>query len=244
MSGHSKWSTIKRQKGANDQARGQVFTKLGNAITIAVREGGGPDPESNFRLRLAIEKARSANMPKDNIDRAVNRATGKATDGRELVEVLYEGFAPGGVAVLAEGVTDNKQRTSAEVKNAFSVHGGTLGSSGSVAYQFTKMGEIVVSRQGSFDDLFATIVDAGAEDAEEESDRFIVYTKPQDLHRVTITLKQKGFSILESSLIHKPQLLVPVPGESQDKLVTLLTGLEELGDIHKVYTNADFRSSL
>lgn len=242
MSGHSKWSTIKRQKQSADFARGQIFTKLANAITFAVRDGGGvADPENNFKLRLAIEKARQNNMPKHNIERAILRASGKLGGGAELTEVLYEGFAPAGVAILAEGVTDNRERTSAAVKNAFVKNGGSLGGTGSVAYLFTKMGAIHVAKDGkTYDQMLETVLEADAVDLEDDDDRFIIYTEPADLHKVKAFLEHK-MTIIESELTYKPKTLVSImEKELAQKVVVLLWTLEGLDDIHKVYSNARF----
>lgn len=239
MSGHSKWSTIKREKAATDQARGHVFTKLGAAITIAVREGGGADPESNFRLRLAVDKARAANMPKDNIERAIERATGKSQEAG-LDEVLYEIFAPGGVAVLAQGVTDNKQRTAAEIKNLLHVHGGSLGSAGSVGYLFQKVGEVQVAKTIDFDTLLNMVLEAQGEDLEDSGDYFLVYTKPTDLHKVSTYLQDKTIKIHESNLVYKPTTFVTVEASLRNKIVELLHSLEAQSDIHKVFTNGEF----
>jgi YebC/PmpR family DNA-binding regulatory protein len=177
MSGHSKWSSIKRQKGINDQKRGKTFTKLSMAITIAVKQGGGiADPDSNFRLRLSIDAARAANMPKDNIERAIHRATSK--EAGELHEVTYEGFAPGGVSVMVEAFTDNPMRTTSEVKSIFHKAGASFGQPGSVSYQFKHVGEIIVTKNGtnSFDDIFAIAVESGAEDLEDAGDEVFIYT--------------------------------------------------------------------
>lgn len=239
MSGHSKWSTIKRQKAATDQARGQIFTKLGAAITIACREGGSPDPESNFKLRLAIEKARSANMPKENIQRAIDKALGHS-GGAVLEEVLYEGFAPGGVAVLVEAVTDNKQRTVAAVKNIFSTHGGSLGSSGSVAYLFQKVGAIHVTKDKTYDELLELVLETGGEDIEDQDDLYTIFTKPSDLHKVKSFLEGK-VKIVDSELTFKPLSLVKVNDSSfSGRIISLLTALDELPDVQKVHANSNF----
>src|SRR3989344_7207719 len=181
MSGHSKWSTIKRQKGVTDAKRGQAFTKISNAITIAVKQGGGVvDPNSNFKLRLAIDKARDANMPKDNIDRAIKRAEGKGEGAVE--EILYEGFGLGGVAFLIETVTDNRQRTFSEVRNIISKNGGNLGEPGSVSYLFDKVGEIVIQKNGmSFDEIFSIGLEFGVEDIEDDEQVCFFYIAPNQL---------------------------------------------------------------
>ncbi len=245
MSGHSKWATIKRQKGANDIKRGQMFTKLSNAITLAVRQGGGiGDPESNFKLRLAIESARNANMPKENIERAIQRAAGKQAENME--EALYEGFGPGGFSVIVEAVTDNKQRTVAEVKNTFDKNGGTMGVPGSVMYQFVQKGLITVDKNGkSMDDIFFAAADNGAEDVEEVMDSVLVYTKPEDLSKVRSALLSAGFSVKEAELTWKPVTTTPIADkESTDRAFSFLEKLEDLGDVQKVYANFDIPDTL
>lgn len=239
MSGHSKWSTIKRDKQANDQARGKVFTKLARSITMAVREGGGvSDPQSNFKLRLAIDLARAANVPKDNIERAIAKASGGG-ESTTLEEVIYEGFGPGGVGILAEGITDNKNRTIAQVKNVFTREGGSLGASGSVMYLFQKVGEIHILKSPDFSDdqFLEQVVVAGGSDFETIEDRWIVYTLPADLQRIKDALAVP-FRVLESTLSFRPTTSVPIPTPQQAALATVVTALEDLDDIHKVYTNA------
>lgn len=241
MSGHSKWTQIKRQKGVADKRRGQTFTKLSNAITIAVREGGGiTDPEQNFRLRLAIEKARLVNMPKENIERALHRAAGKQA-GERLMEVTYEGFGPFGVAVMVDAATDNKQRTSAEIKNVFEKNGGTMGSLGTVSYQFQKIGLITVKKEETLvDDIFLTAADAGAADVEETGDVAFVYTSPEQLSLVKNALLAKGMAIEGFELIRKPLAAVTITEKEQVvKIIHFLEKLEELDDVQKVYANAD-----
>jgi YebC/PmpR family DNA-binding regulatory protein len=238
MSGHSKWTQIKRQKGVNDQKRGKTFTKLANAITIAVKQGGGiGDPASNFRLRLAIDAARASNMPKENIERAIKRASGK--DAGEITEVTYEGFAPGGVSVIVEAATDNAMRTTSEVKSIFNKAGASFGQPGSVAYQFKHVGRIIAQKIGkSFDDIFAVAADLGAEDIEEVGDEVFVYTPLQDLAKIKDALVAAGIEVTEAELIREPIMTVEV-GE-QDKTLRIenfINSLEELDDVQKVYTN-------
>jgi YebC/PmpR family DNA-binding regulatory protein len=238
MSGHSKWAQIKRQKGLNDQKRGKTFTKLANAITIAVKQGGGiGDPGSNFRLRLAIDAARGLNMPKENIERAIKRASGK--DAGEIAEVTYEGFAPGGVSVIVEAATDNTMRTTSEVKSIFNKAGASFGQPGSVAYQFKHVGRIIAQKGSkSYDDIFAIAVDLGAEDIEEVEDEVFVYTPLQDLAKVKDALTAADIEVTEAELIREPIMTVEV-GE-QDKLLRIehfVNSLEELDDVQKVYTN-------
>ncbi len=237
MSGHSKWSTIKRQKGAADQKRGAVFTKLSNAITIAVKQGGGVgDPDQNPRLRLAIETARSANMPKENIERAITRATTKGAG--ELSEVAYEGFAPGGVSVLVEAITDNTNRTTSEVKSLFNKAGASFGQPGSVAYQFEQTGEITVVKNGkSLDDIFMASAELGAQDVEDRGEEVGVYTAPGSLSAVKEGLSSQGFEISSAELSRKPVSTMEV-GEGQlQKAIDFLSSLEDMDDVQKVYSN-------
>ncbi|MGA2967620.1 MAG: YebC/PmpR family DNA-binding transcriptional regulator [Candidatus Levyibacteriota bacterium] len=238
MSGHSKWAQIKRQKGLNDQKRGKTFTKLANAISIAVKQGGGiGDPASNFRLRLAIDAARASNMPKENIERAIKRASGK--DAGEISEVTYEGFAPGGVSVIVEAATDNAMRTTSEVKSIFNKAGASFGQPGSVSYQFKHVGRIIAQKGSkSFDDIFAIALEQGAEDIEEVGDEVFIYTPLSDLAKVKDALVASGVVISEAELIREPIMTVEV-GE-QDKLLRIehfINSLEELDDVQKVYTN-------
>lgn len=238
MSGHSKWAQIKRQKGVNDQKRGKTFTKLANAITIAVKQGGGiGDPDSNFRLRLAIDTARTFNMPKENIERAIKRASGK--DAGEITEVTYEGFAPGGISVIVEAATDNPMRTTSEVKSIFNKAGASFGQPGSVSYQFKHVGRIIATKNGkSFDDIFAIALDQGAEDIEEVGDEVFIYTPLQDLAKIKDALIVAGITISEAELIREPIMTVEV-GE-QEKLTRIehfINSLEELDDVQKVYTS-------
>ncbi len=233
MSGHSKWETIKRQKGANDAKRGAVFTKLGNAIAIAAR--GGADPEMNFSLRLAIDKAKAANMPMSNVQRAIDRGSGKL-GGDQIQEVMYEGYGPGGVAVLVECATDNVNRTYPMVKLAFSKHGGSIGEKGSVAYQFDRKGVIRVT--GTGEDLLLQILDAGAEDAVEEGEETIVYTDPKALAKVRQALQDAGLDIVEAELSFVPNNTVTVSDEAtQGKVMRVMEALEDLDDVTNTYTN-------
>jgi len=237
MSGHSKWSTIKRQKGAADAKRGQTFTKLSNAITIAVRGGGGiTDTVSNFKLRLAIDRAKSFNMPKENIDRAINRAAGSAEGSVE--DLLYEGFGPGGVAILVEAVTDNKQRTVSSVKNVFEKNGGTLGSSGSVSYLFERLGEITLQKNGkSSDELLERGINAGALDMEEEGDSVFFRTDPKLLQEVKNALDASGIISEDAQLVYVPKNPMTVDEQTKSRVVDLMGKLGDLDDVHEVYSN-------
>lgn len=237
MSGHSKWATIKRQKGANDAKRGALFTKLSKAISIAVQQGGGiGDPNQNFHLRLAVEAARNGNMPKENIERAIERAAGKS--GEAIEEAVYEGFGPGGVGIIVEAATDNKNRTTSEIANVFNKSGGNMGQPGSVSYQFKKMGQIIVAKNGkSMDDLFLDAADAGAEDVEDVDTEAFIYTNPSDLAKVRDSLTQKGIAVKEMELIYKPGITLSVSDEEAEKVMALLEKLEDLDDVQKTYTN-------
>ena len=240
MSGHSKWATIKRQKGRADIKRGQTFTKISNAITIAVRGGGGvTDPENNFRLRLAIEKAKGANMPKENIERALQRASGG--EGRGVEEVVYEGFARGRVSVIIEAATDNSQRTTSEVKSIFSKEGASFGQPGSVAYQFASKGRISIKKNGkSLDEIFNLAAESGAEDLVEDGDDVFVYTAPLELSKVRSRLLEKGLKITEIEIIRRPIQTVSIQDEEQrEKIVNFLHKLEDLDDVQKVYSNME-----
>lgn len=244
MSGHSKWSQIKRQKGLADAKRGQTFTKIANAITIAVAQGGGiTDPSQNFRLRLVIEKARQVNMPKSNVERAIARALPGKLAGEGLEEVVYEGFAPGGVAVLVEVATQNRQRTTPEIKNTFESFGGSLGTPGAVAYLFEQRGLINV-KKNNLDELFLAAADAGAADIEELGDCVLVYTTAENLSKIKDLLSQK-FQVQDVEIVRKPLTLVKL--EDKDiaaKVVSLVNKLEELDDVQKVYANFDIPEGL
>lgn len=240
MSGHSKWSTIKRQKGVADIKRGQIFTKLANAIIVAVRSGGGAtDPAGNFKLRLAIEAARGANMPKENIQRAIERASGR--QGEVVEEIAYEGFGPGGFAVVVDVVTDNKQRTVAEVKNVFEKYGGRLGTPGVAAHQFQQKGLITIGKNGkTIDDIFLIAADSGAEDIEEHNNEAFVYTKAENLGKVREGLIKQGLSVMSSELVRKPQSYIVISDKHKaQQALTLMEKLEELDDVQKVYANFD-----
>lgn len=239
MSGHSKWKTIKRQKGTADQKRGAVFTKLSKSIILAVKQGGGiTDPASNFKLRLAIDSAKSSNMPKDTIDRAIEKGAGKGEG--ELHEATYEGFAPHGVSVIIEAATDNPTRTGQEVKNIFSKAGGSFGQPGSSSYLFNKMGEIYVEKNGkSFDDLFSIAVESGAEDIEDLDDEVVVYTQTNDLGKVRDQLIAKGLAITDAKFSLKPTAKISLSKEDQEKVVDFLSSLEDLDDVQEVYSNLE-----
>ncbi len=238
MSGHSKWATIKRAKGAADLKRGLTFTKISNAITVAVKSSGGiTDPDSNFKLRLAVDSARAANMPKDNIERAIQKAVGK--DAGEVQEVVYEGFAPEGISVMIEAATDNTLRTTGEIKSIFNKEGGSFGQPGSVAYQFEQKGLIVIDKKGkSTDDLFEVAVESGAEDIEDDGDRAIITTSFADLASVREKLVLKDITLLEAEVIRRPlNPIIVTEKEKLDRITNFLNKLEELDDVQKVYSN-------
>lgn len=241
MSGHSKWATIKRQKGANDAKRGQLFTKLANAITIAVKQGGGnTDPNFNASLRLAVDKAKGANMPKESIERAIQKGAGGA-GGIELDEVMYEGFAPGGAGILIEAVTDKKQRTVAEVKNVIEKNGGTMAGQGAVSYLFQKSGEIIVPKNGkSTDDIMNIALENNVSDIEDEDEVVYLYTEPSNLQAVRKGIEENGLSIEEASLVYRPMSRMSVSPEVEEKVSSLIEKLEDMDDVQKVYTNLEF----
>ncbi len=238
MSGHSKWHSIKHKKAVVDARRGQHFTKLARAITVAAREGGG-DPDGNPALGLAIQKARDASMPKDNIERAIAKGTGEGVDSEAIETVLYEGYGPGGVALLVEALTDNRNRTGADVRHAFNKHGGSLGEPGSVSYLFDKCGVIVVdaSRYGE-DDLMVAI-DAGAQDIALDEDVYEVITAPADLVPVRDALRAADIEIESAELTQRPKTRVPVEEETAGKLMKLIDALEESDDVGTVHANFD-----
>jgi YebC/PmpR family DNA-binding regulatory protein len=232
MSGHSKWSTIKREKGAKDAARGAVFTKLGNMIALAAR--GGADPTMNPSLALAIEKAKAANMPLANIERAIARVTDKAA--AQLQEVVYEGYGPGGVAIIVECATDNINRTYPEVRTVFTKRGGTIADKGAVAYQFDRKGVITVKASG--EDALLTILDAGAEDATEEDGEMRVITDAKELAKVRDAIKAAGLELTDAELSYEPNTTVTIDDEEkQAKVYAMLEALEDLDDVVNTYTN-------
>jgi YebC/PmpR family DNA-binding regulatory protein len=237
VSGHSKWSTIKRKKQAQDQKRGKVFTRLIREITVAAKEGGG-DPESNPRLRTAIDNAQTQNMPKENIKRAIQRGTGELP-GVVFEEHLYEGYGPGGVAILVETVTDNNNRTTAEVRHVFEKRGGHLAKSGAASYSFDRRGLIILDGSTDEDLLMEVALESGALDIVEESDAFEVLTEVGDYHTVNEALTRAGFKIIESSVAYVPQNLISLESDDGEKVVGILAGLEDLDDVQNVYTNFD-----
>ncbi|MFH1169414.1 MAG: YebC/PmpR family DNA-binding transcriptional regulator [Chloroflexota bacterium] len=243
MSGHSKWSSIKHQKGAADAKRGQLFTKLTREIIIASRTGGS-NSEANFRLRLAIQKARDSNMPLENIDRAVKKGAGEL-EGVILVELVLEGYGPSGIAVLVQALSDNRNRTVQEVRSTFSRHGGNLGESGSVAWLFDSKGVIAIKTEGlDADELALTAIDAGAEDVKIESGYIEVYTKPEQLEAVRKGLEEKGLTIDSSELMMLPKTTIQLDEKAGLTALKLLDKLEEIDDVQHVSSNADFPDSV
>lgn len=242
MSGHSKWATIKRKKGATDAARGRLFTRLIKEITIAAKAGGG-NPDGNPRLRLAIQTAKDNNMPADNIKRAIQKGTGELP-GVSYEEVTYEGYGPAGVAILVDVVTDNNNRTVSEMRHVFSRNNGNLGQTGSVAWMFHKKGTIVVPNAGqpkplSEDDLLAIILDAGADDLQNDGDSFTVTTSPAAFDAVKKAIEEKGIKIESAALNMVPQNTVKVTGKEAEQTLKLMEALEEHDDVQNVYSNFD-----
>lgn len=234
MSGHSKWSTIKRQKGAADAKRGAIFTKLGNQIAIAARSG--TDPALNSTLALAIERAKAANMPLNNIQRAIDRVKDKSA--AQLEEVVYEGYGPGGIAIIIEAATDNKNRTYPDVRNALAKNGGSIAEPGSVAFQFTRRGMIRVNASG--EDALLTILDAGAEDAIEEDSQIIVTTDPKSLHAVRQAITEAGLTVVDAELTYDANNTIMVDdAETAKKIMKVMDALDELDDVVATHSNFD-----
>jgi YebC/PmpR family DNA-binding regulatory protein len=238
MSGHSKWHSIKHKKAVVDARRGQHFTKLARAITVAAREGGG-DPDGNPPLALAIQKARDASMPKDNIERAVAKGTGEGVDAEQIETVLYEGYGPGGVAMLIEAVTDNRNRTGADVRHLLTKNAGNLGEPGSVSYLFDKQGVIVVDAARYDEDDLISAIDAGALDIVRDDDVFEVLTEPADLVPVRQALQDSGVDVESAELAWRPKSRVPVDEADAAKLLRLIDALEESDDVAAVHANYD-----
>ncbi|HSX36997.1 MAG TPA: YebC/PmpR family DNA-binding transcriptional regulator [Patescibacteria group bacterium] len=239
MSGHSKWSTIKRQKGAKDAVRSAVFTKLGNAIAIAAR--AGTDPDTNFSLRLAVDRAKAANMPSANIQRSIDRVKDK--NAAQLQEIVYEGYGPGGVAILAEVATDNINRTYPDVRLAFSKHGGNIAEKGAVAFQFDHKGMVRI--KGTGDDILMTALEAGADDVQDEDGESIIYTDPKALAKVRDTLKTAGLEITEAELTYVPNNTVEVTdAATAGKIMRLMDALEDIDDVSNTHVNFDIPEEL
>jgi YebC/PmpR family DNA-binding regulatory protein len=247
MSGHSKWHQIRRQKGVNDSRRGALFTRLGRELVVAVREGGGGDPDANFRLRMAIQRARAANMPMDNIDRTIKRATG-AEGGASFDEIVYEGYAPGGAAIMIQAMTDNRNRTVAEVRNIMNKGGGNLGEAGCVDWIFEQTGIIEVSMDGKdADELTLLAIDAGAQDVDEplEGDEtLVIYTEPADLDSVRTALEAQGLTLTRAETTLRPKTKVELGEKEAMQTLRLIDRLEDLDDVQTVYTNADIADEI
>jgi YebC/PmpR family DNA-binding regulatory protein len=241
MSGHSKWATIKRAKGAKDAARGKLFSRLIKEITISARNGG--DPNGNPRLRLAVDKAKAANMPADNIKRAIQRGTGEL-DGVHYEEVTYEGYGPGGVALLVEVITDNKNRTVAEIRHAFTKHNGNMAEANAVAWKFDRKGVIVVPKKYSEDELMEIALEAGAEDMSVEDDSFEIYAAPVDFEAIKAALGEKSIEITESIVQMVPKNTMKVEGKEAEAVLRLMETLEDHDDVQNVYADFDIDASV
>jgi YebC/PmpR family DNA-binding regulatory protein len=247
MSGHSKWHSIRRSKGVIDQRRGQLFTKLARDIVIAAREGGNGDPDSNFRLRIAVDKARANNMPMDNIQRAIDRALGKGADAQAFEEIYYEGYGPGGVAVLIETATDNRNRTNSEVRAAMTKGGGTPGEPGSVSWMFDMKGLITIDLTGKkldSDDVMLTAIDAGADDVQVGDDVIEVYTDFKQLAAVRQVLLAAGLPVTSAEKTMLAKATVSLEVAEAIKVLKLVERLEDLDDVQKVYSNLDITDEM
>ena len=243
MSGHSKWSSIKHQKGVTDARRGQLFTKLTREIIVAVREGGS-NPEANFRLRLAAQKARDNNMPQENIERAIKRGSGEL-EGASLAEMVLEGYGTSGVAILVKALSDNRNRTLQDVRNAFSRYGGSLGESGCVAWLFDPKGLLIIETNGlDAEGLALDAIDAGAEDIKVENNYVEIYTKPDELETVRTALEQKKLPIASAELSMVPKTMVELDEKAALQTLKLLDKLEELDEVQQVSSNADFPDAI
>jgi YebC/PmpR family DNA-binding regulatory protein len=239
MSGHSKWSSIKHQKGAKDVQRGALFTKLARELSVAVRSGGSGDPEANYRLRLAIQKAKSNNMPNDNIDRSIKKALGEG-DGANYDEVIYEGFGPGGAAILVQALTDNRNRTVSEVRSVFAKYGGNMGESGSVGWMFANRGVITINTDGKDpDDVALAAIDAGAADVEDSDGVLEAYTEPHDLKAVEEAIRAEGLAVDEADLRYIAATPVELDDNQTAQALRLIEKLEDLDDVQQVFSNLE-----
>lgn len=244
MSGHSKWAQIRRAKSVNDARRGQIFTRLGREIVVAVREGGSGDPNANFRLRMAVQRARDANMPMENIERTIKRAVG-GTEGAALEDITYEGYGPGGAALLVQALTENRNRTVAEVRNAFNRNGGNLGENGCVDWLFESQGILEVELKGQdADELMLEAIDLGADDVdpvEPDDESLTIYTDPSDLEKIRQALEAKKYKVVKAETTLLPKTKIELSEEKvAHQLLRLVDKLEDLDDVQNVYTNADF----
>jgi YebC/PmpR family DNA-binding regulatory protein len=238
MSGHSKWASIKHKKAVVDSRRGKLFTKLARAISTAAREGGG-ELEGNPALQLAVQKAKDASMPKDNIERAIAKGTGAGADAAAIEDVMYEGYGPGGVALLIEAMTENRNRTGADVRHVLSKHGGSLGEPGSVAYLFDKRGLVLVDGERYTEDDLMPAIEAGAEDIADDEGIFEILTEPATLTAVRTALEEAGVDVQSSEVAWLPKARVPVAEDDAGKLLRLIDGLEDLDDVDVVHANLD-----
>ncbi len=236
MSGHSKWSTIKHKKAATDAKRGKIFTRIAKEITISARAGGG-DPETNNALRLLVAKAKAANMPKDNIEKAIKRGTGEL-EGGELIEALYEVYAPHGIAILVEVVTDNRNRAIADLRHAVSKYGGNMADSGSVAWQFTRKGYIGITQEVDEDELFLIAADAGAEDIE-FGEITEIFVELDDFQTVQLALEEAGIEMNEANIVYDPNMAIDLAQGNAVQVMGLIEKIEDLDDVQNVYSNLD-----
>ncbi|MFS8639361.1 MAG: YebC/PmpR family DNA-binding transcriptional regulator [Symbiobacteriaceae bacterium] len=245
MAGHSKWANRKHRKARQDAKKGKIFSKLSREIITAVRQGGG-DPDANPRLRLALERARQYSMPAENVERAIKRGLGELETGEEYEELIYEGYGPGGVALMLEILTDNRNRSAGEIRHIFAKHGGNLGESGCVAWMFDRKGVITVAGDSlpSEDDLLLIAVEAGAEDMKREDDAYIIYTNPDDLHDVREALEKAGVPVQNAELRMIPKTEVRVEGKEAEQLLRLLDALEEHDDVQEIYGNFELPDEL
>jgi YebC/PmpR family DNA-binding regulatory protein len=244
MAGHSKWAQIKRQKAANDAKRGQLYTKLGREITVAARDGGG-DPETNFRLRLAVQRAKDANMPADTIERAVKRGSGELDDGVRLEDINYEGYGPGGAAFFIEALTDNRNRTVAELRNVLTRGGGNLGESGSVAWMFDTRGQVLIELNGGDpDEAMLESIELGAEDVQEEEGTLVVLTLIEQLEAVRRGLEERGYAVESAELTRVPKTMSELETNKATQAMQLIERVEDLDDVQKVYTNLELTDDM
>lgn len=234
MSGHSKWSTIKRKKEATDKVRGKLFSQLSKAISVAIKTGGGNNPETNYKLKIAIDAAKSANMPKQNIDRILSKS-----ESGSLTEVVYEGFSPGGAGILVEVATDNTNRSAQEVKHMLEKGGGQFVSPGAVSYNFSPMGFMVINKHDDDESQMLDLIDLGVEEIDEEGDVLQVYVEPSDLHALKEKIESKGYTVESAQLIQKPKTEHTLTGSDAKRTVVLLETLEDHEDVQNVFTNAD-----
>lgn len=238
MSGHSKWSTIKHQKAVTDAARGKLFSKLSKAITVTVKVGGGSDPDTNYKLKAAIDAAKNANMPKANVERAISKGEG---GGENLEEVVYEGFGPGGVPVMIEVTTDNRNRSGQEIKNLLERVGGSMGGPGSVSFNFDPRGVVVVEKGKDADTQMLDLIDAGAEDIEEATEGVEAYTTPRSLSEIKDKIEEKGYKVISAELIQKPKTPVAtLGGAALEKMKSFLEKIDDYEDVQKVFVAAEF----